>query len=129
MKTNKLKRIKAASPAQPKTPLDTRAPAPKPAAIKSSGASAPVPGGQAIAVTARIDVGLGNVLFIRGQGNGLSWDKGTPLVCENASTWTWSTPQASDKMVFKLLLNDQVWALGHDILAEAGNRIDITPSF
>jgi hypothetical protein len=32
-------------------------------------------------VEARIDVGLGNALFIRGQGDGLNWDQGQPLAC------------------------------------------------
>jgi hypothetical protein len=45
-------------------------------------------------VQAKIDVGFGNSIFIRGQGAGLSWDKGLPLTCIEGSAWVWSTRQA-----------------------------------
>ena len=80
-------------------------------------------------VAARINVGFGNSLFIRGQGAGLSWDKGVPLVCEDASTWVWSTRQPRDKVTFKLLLNDTVWAQGNDVILEPGRRIELRPQF
>jgi hypothetical protein len=80
-------------------------------------------------VVARIDVGLGNALFIRGQGDGLAWDKGTPLLCQNASSWVWSTGQATGKVAFKLLLNDVTWAQGDDIVVEAGKKIEVVPRF
>jgi hypothetical protein len=80
-------------------------------------------------VTARIDVGLGNTLFIRGQGDGLSWDKGTPLVCKDASTWVWSTRRAKGELVFKLLLNDVTWAQGEDLVVEAGRKLEVVPGF
>jgi len=90
---------------------------------------APAPPALLTMVKARVDVGLGNNLFIRGQGNGLSWDKGLPLECADATTWIWSTREAKNKMHFKLLLNDQVWAKGGDIVVEAGAEIEITPEF
>ena len=80
-------------------------------------------------VEARIDVGFGNSVFIRGEGAGLSWAKGIPLTCMDRSAWVWSTKQAEDKVVFKLLLNDQVWAQGEDLVLEAGKKIDIVPAF
>jgi hypothetical protein len=80
-------------------------------------------------VEARVDVGLGNALFIRGQGDGLSWEKGIPLDSVNAATWVWSTRNAKDKVLFKLLLNDQIWAKGDDLVVEAGSKIEITPVF
>jgi hypothetical protein len=80
-------------------------------------------------VEARIDVGLGNSIFIRGQGAGLSWEKGLPLNCIGGSAWVWSTNQAQGKMLFKLLLNDQIWAKGEDVVVEAGGKIEIVPVF
>jgi hypothetical protein len=80
-------------------------------------------------VEARIDVGLGNALFIRGQGDGLSWEQGQPLVCMNASTWVWHSGQARDKVVFKLLVNDQVCAKGADMVLEAGRKLEVVPAF
>jgi hypothetical protein len=80
-------------------------------------------------VEARIDVGMGNALFIRGEGDGLSWDKGQPLACMNASTWVWHSAQARDRIVFKLLVNDQLWAKGVDLVLEAGRKLEFVPAF
>jgi hypothetical protein len=80
-------------------------------------------------VAAKIDVGLGNTLFIRGQGDGLNWEQGTPLHCAGPSTWLWTTKGAKEKVVFKLLLNDQVWSQGEDLTVEAGKRVEVVPVF
>ncbi len=80
-------------------------------------------------VEAKIDVGLGNTVFIRGQGAGLSWDAGQPLTCRDASTWIWCSNRAKNSFTFKLLLNDQIWAHGGDVLIEPGTRIELAPQF
>ena len=80
-------------------------------------------------VEAKIDVGFGNALFIRGQGQGLSWDKGLPLNPVDARTWKWSTREAKGRLSFKLLVNDQVWAKGDDVVVEAGHSLRLTPGF
>jgi hypothetical protein len=80
-------------------------------------------------IEAKIDVGLGNQLFIRGQGNGLNWFEGVRLCCRDANTWVWSSRQAKDRVVFKLLLNDQVWAKGNDLVVEPGQKIEVVPFF
>ena len=80
-------------------------------------------------IKAKVDVGLGNKLFIRGQGSGLNWFKGLPLNCVDPTTWVWSTNQMCEKVVFKLLLNDQVWAKGEDVVVEAGRTIEVVPFF
>lgn len=54
----------------------------------------------ATVVEARIDVGVGNRVFIRGQGDGLSWFQGVPLKCIEPTKWVWSTAQARGKVVF-----------------------------
>jgi hypothetical protein len=84
---------------------------------------------QLTAVLAKVDVGFGNALFIRGQGNGLSWEKGTPLKCIAPSTWVWSTDKASQPLVFKLLLNDQLWSQGEDWTVPLGESLEVTPVF
>jgi hypothetical protein len=80
-------------------------------------------------VEAAIDVGFGNVLFIRGAGDGLSWNKGVPLTCVDGGRWMWSTEKAEGRIVFKLLLNDSVWSLGDNVEVKAGERISTVPSF
>ena len=79
-------------------------------------------------IEAKIDVGFGNQLYLRGEGAGLSWEKGTPLKCVDPSTWQWSA-EVSDPLRFKLLLNDSVWMSGADLVAAPGKRVEIKPAF
>jgi hypothetical protein len=79
-------------------------------------------------IEAKIDVGFGNQLFLRGQGSGLSWDRGIPLECVDSKTWRLTFP-AEEKLLFKLLLNDSVWAKGEDVVVTPGQRVEITPAF
>jgi hypothetical protein len=95
----------------------------------NQGTTSPKPSPKATIIEAKIDVGYGNSLFIRGRGAELSWDKGLPLKCMDRSTWVWSTTQATDKLVFKLLLNDTAWARGEDVVIASGKRIEIVPGF
>jgi hypothetical protein len=80
-------------------------------------------------VQAKVDVGFGNALFIRGQGDGLSWDQGRPLECVDGSTWVWSTKKAAGQIEFKLLINDQIWAEGENQTVAAGQVLETTPAF
>jgi hypothetical protein len=80
-------------------------------------------------VHANIDVGFGNALFIRGEGDSLSWDKGVPLKCVGPDLWRWSTESADQRLVFKLLLNDQVWSKGADWTLDAGDQLEVVPNF
>ena len=104
------------TPAQPKT-LKIATPASK--------AKAQPP----TTVQAKVDVGFGNALFIRGQGDGLSWDEGRPLECLDPMTWVWSTKKAAGQIEFKLLINDQIWAEGENQTVAAGQKIEIAPAF
>lgn len=79
-------------------------------------------------IEAKIDVGFGNNLFLRGQGAGLSWDRGIPLTCVDGKTWQWSAT-ADDKLTFKLLINDTVWAKGGDLVATPGQKVEVAPAF
>ena len=80
-------------------------------------------------VEAQLDVPSGNALFIRGEGEGLSWERGQPLSYFDGSKWIWSSNQARDKVVFKLLLNDKIWAQGEDVVVRAGRKIKLSPVF
>lgn len=101
----------------------------KPRSTEGQAGEALLPTEQTTIIQAKTDVGFGNSLFVRGQGDGLSWDKGRPLSCIDGSAWVWSTRQAKGKVVFKILLNDQVWAKGEDVVVEAGRKIEIVPVF
>ena len=80
-------------------------------------------------VAVRIDVGWGNAVYIRGQGASLNWDQGIPLKCEHGSSWVYISTQVKEKLVFKLLLNDAIWAKGEDISVKAGKMIEVAPVF
>jgi hypothetical protein len=80
-------------------------------------------------VEAKAEVGLGNALYIRGQGDGLRWDKGRPLSRGFGGSWIWKTNKAKGKVLFRLLLNDEIWAKGEDGDVDAGKMIEVVPVF
>jgi len=79
-------------------------------------------------IEAKIDVGFGNTLYLRGEGKGLNWNQGIPLTNVDGSTWQWSG-EADEKLKVKLLLNDAVWAKGEDLVVAPGEKVQIAPAF
>ncbi len=75
-------------------------------------------------------IGIGNRLFIRGEGPGLSWEKGVPLQFVSIGKWRWETSDASAPVQFKLYKNDTVEcaALGAQILDPAYQQ-EVTATF
>jgi hypothetical protein len=80
-------------------------------------------------ITALIDVGFGNSLYIRGEGPGLSWDKGVGLQCVGDDKWTLSLGESARPVVFKFLINDVSWSVGEDYTVAPGTSITVTPVF
>jgi hypothetical protein len=80
-------------------------------------------------ITALIDVGYGNALFIRGEGPGLSWEKGIPLDSTADDKWSIALGESSRPVVFKFLINDVTWSAGDDYSVAPGTSITLTPSF
>ncbi len=95
-------------------------------AKKKPGASTESP---ATFITAKIDIGFGNHLYIRGTGPGLSWDHGVAMDCVGAGLWTITIKQAALPVTFKVLVNDLSWSSGEDFVAEPGQSLTISPSF
>jgi len=85
--------------------------------------------GVSTAVVAQIDVGFGNTLYVRGEGPGLSWEKGVPLDCVADDKWAISLAETSKPVVFKFLINDQTWCIGDDYVAQPGTTVTVTPVF
>lgn len=75
-------------------------------------------------------IGIGNRLFIRGAGPGLSWDKGTPLQFVSIGKWRWETNDANGPVQVKLLKNDEqeCAALG-SLTIEPGHQHEVTATF
>src|SRR5437016_8673229 len=107
------------------------APAPKAVAIEAGQTLAPKPAVSAPKTTTievKVDVGFGNTVYLRGKGPGLSWERGVACVCVDRNTWRWTSP-AAEKLTFKLLLNDSVWAQGSDLVAGPGEKVQVVPAF
>ena len=100
----------------------------KPVALARTASSA-APAAAATVITAKVDVGFGNTLFLRGSGPGLSWDKGVPLDCVGGAQWTISLRGAARPVAFKFLLNDERWSVGADYVAAPGIQVTCAPSF
>lgn len=75
-------------------------------------------------------IGIGNRLFIRGEGPGLSPDKGVPLQFVSIGKWRWETNDATAPIRFRILKNDSVecTGLGEQTL-EPGYQAEFGASF
>ncbi|MBC2600964.1 hypothetical protein [Puniceicoccus vermicola] len=80
-------------------------------------------------IIARVDVRFGNALYVRGEGGGLSWTQGTPMENLSSDEWKLETTEADSGIVFKFLVNDEIWANGEDQTVAAGGTSISTPSF
>jgi hypothetical protein len=80
-------------------------------------------------ITAVIDIGFGNTLHIRGEGAGLSWDRGLPMECVTDNQWRILLGESGRPFAFKFLVNDLSWSAGPDYVVEAGSAVTLEPSF
>jgi hypothetical protein len=106
-------RVLAASkpaPAQPSVPLVARAPL-------------------VTTITAHIDIGFGNALYLRGEGADLSWDRGTLMNCVADNCWSLQLPESARPLIFKFLVNDLSWSAGQDCTVASGDTLATTPTF
>jgi len=110
--------------------ISPKASAPAATAPKASASGATAPAASAALTTIEVkrDVGFGNAVFLRGQGAGLTWERGLPLVCVDAHTWRWSGI-AKDPIRFKLLINDTIWSAGNDLTIAPGQKLEVAPEF
>jgi hypothetical protein len=80
-------------------------------------------------ITARIDIGFGNTLYLRGEGAGLSWDRGTLMNCVADNCWSLPLPESGRPVIFKFLVNDLSWSAGQDYTVASGDTLATTPMF
>jgi hypothetical protein len=74
-------------------------------------------------------IGIGNKLYIRGNGPGLSWDKGEPMQFVSIGKWGWATNSATAPISCKLYKNDESEALTGAVTLEPGRHVEITALF
>jgi hypothetical protein len=80
-------------------------------------------------ISAKIDIGFGNHLYLRGTGPGLSWDHGIAMDCVGAGLWTSTVKNATAPVTFKVLVNDLTWCEGNDFVVEPGQSVTVNPTF
>ncbi len=74
-------------------------------------------------------IGIGNKLFIRGDGPGLSWDRGVPMQFVSIGKWGWHTHDAASPVRIKLYKNDESAALSGELTLDPGRHTEITALF
>jgi len=80
-------------------------------------------------ITAHIDIGFGNALYLRGEGADLSWDRGTLMNCVADNCWSLQLPESGRPLIFKFLVNDLSWSAGQDYTVASGDTLGTTPTF
>lgn len=55
--------------------------------------------------------GIGNKPFIRGEGSGLSWEKGLPMDFLGMGKWQWIPSESNEPVRFQIYKNDEMPAL------------------
>ncbi|MGH7996832.1 MAG: hypothetical protein ACREFX_10810 [Opitutaceae bacterium] len=84
----------------------------------------------ATVINAKVDIGFGNSLYLRGEGGSdISWEKGVPLSNTSSDEWTISLREVRRPIQFKLLINDRQWSAGEDYTVAPGSSVTLTPSF
>jgi len=74
-------------------------------------------------------IGIGNKLFIRGDGPGLSWEKGVPMQFVSIGKWGWASHDVATPIACKLYKNDETAALSGEIFLEPGKHVELTALF
>jgi len=80
-------------------------------------------------IEAKIDIGFGNLLYIRGDAPGLSWRRGVPMDCKGTDSWSVSMSDTNSAFEYKVLINDIHWAVGANNIAQPGVTSTTEPSF
>jgi hypothetical protein len=84
----------------------------------------------AATLVARVLIGIGNKPYIRGDGPGLSHDRGVPMEFVEIGKWQWVAPaDAPGPITVRILKNDEVPASGGPILLAPGETVDVSPVF
>ena len=76
-------------------------------------------------------IGIGNRLHLRGDGPGLSWEKGVPLQFVSIGKWRWEAPMpATAPFRVKLYKNDthECTALG-ELTLDPGRQVEVRAEF
>lgn len=96
---------------------------PRPARAKKAAANA------CATLVAQVLIGIGNKPYVRGEGPGLSTEKGVPMQFVEIGKWEWVCPEAGEPVLLQIYKNDEVPSSLGEILLEPGQRRAVTPTF
>jgi hypothetical protein len=74
-------------------------------------------------------IGIGNKLFLRGDGPGLSWESGVPMQFLAIGKWGWTTTDATAAVTCRVYRNDDTPMLDENIVIAPGAKTEIAPRF
>ncbi len=81
-------------------------------------------------LTASIFIGIGNKPFLRGNGGGLSWEKGVVMDFEEIGKWRWVAPPGLDEPVeLQIYRNDEDPDRKGKLILEPGQKLEVSPVF
>jgi glycosidase len=77
------------------------------------------------------DTGLGNTMYLRGNGYPMSWNSGKAMLNISSDVWVYEIERydEGEQFEFKPLINDTNWSSGNNYIGVGGDTIDIYPSF
>jgi hypothetical protein len=68
-------------------------------------------------------------IYLRGEGAGLSWNKGLKLDHKAGNEWIWETYEPINRTEFKVLIDDKLWEEGPNHVLEPGHTVEYTAKF
>ena len=75
-------------------------------------------------------IGISNKLFVRGDGAGLSWDKGVPLRFISIGKWGWESDTMDAPVHIKIYKNDEIECLSlGEVVLEPGHNHEVSAFF
>jgi len=80
-------------------------------------------------ITARVDVGFGHFVAIRGDRAPLDWVTGWPLLDVAADEWRFVGTELDGAFEYKVLLDDATWQVGPNEMGAAGEDLSVVPVF
>lgn len=97
------------SPLEPETPALSRSAAEDPASLT---------------LISNLNIGIGNTPYVRGEGLGLSWNKGIPMSFVEIGKWEWKVENADESAWVQIFKNDEISAYGNDIEIGVGEVVE-----
>jgi hypothetical protein len=74
-------------------------------------------------------IGIGNKLYLRGEGPGLSATKGVPLQFVSIGRWRWETSEATSPVVCRIYKNDKLEAPIGPLTLAPGTEQEVSATF